>query len=150
LWARAGKYPELQERLLKMFKDSVRESLKEDVEPMLKTRLRRKGQNGDIVVGNAIGSLFFHDETLPLEDGWPDPHPHGHTYLYNQVWLPHEIAWQVGQFYVRHIARRWIEAAFEARLARNREAMHLPTERHAEGWEIKNFPSSVMAKDSRR
>ena len=150
LWARARAYPELQERLLEVFNDSVRESLTEDVEPMLKTRLRRNGQDSDIVVGNMIAGLFLHDATRPLDDGWPDPHPHGHAYLMNQVWAPHENRFQAGQFYDLHIDRPFLEAAFEARLAKKLESLHLPIERHAEGWEIKGVPASVLAKDSRR
>jgi conjugative relaxase-like TrwC/TraI family protein len=157
LWARAREYPELQERLIEVFRDSVLETLREDVEPMMQTRLRRGGQRGNIIVGNVLGSLFLHHEARPMADG-SDPHLHYHAYLQNLVWAPHENRWQAGEFHDLHVDREAIEAAFEARLALRVKALKaeiaqqvkLEGRRERRAWEIGGVPASLIAKDSRR
>jgi conjugative relaxase-like TrwC/TraI family protein len=153
-WARASKYPGLQEKLIDAFRQSVIDTLREDVEPLIKTRLRRNGLNADVAVGNMIASLFTHFETRPLEDGGCDPHVHLHAYLMNLVWAPHEDRFQAGQFDDLFIDRDQIEAAFEARLALRLKALQAPIERQVKdngrlAWDI-GVPQTLIAKDSRR
>lgn len=47
LWARTG-----DGRIAEAFQAGVLDTLREDVEPAMKTRLRRRGQDGDAVTGN--------------------------------------------------------------------------------------------------
>jgi conjugative relaxase-like TrwC/TraI family protein len=153
LWARAD--AEWKERLVAAFRQSVLDTLREDVEPEMKTRLRRNGQDGDIVTGNMVGSLFLHESTRPLEDGTCDPHLHLHAYCFNATWVQHENRWQAAQLGDLHRDRPYVEAAFKARLAKYLEAMRLPVEHQVDargrlGWEIAGVPESVIAKDSRR
>ena len=117
----------------------------EDIEPEMKTRLRRGGQDSNVVTGNAIGSLFLHKTTRPLkEDGKPDPHPHGHLYIFNRTWAPHENRWQAAQLGDLHLDGRYLEAAFEARLGRRLRGLGYELAPDGKGsWEIVGVPASV-------
>jgi len=145
LWARTG-----DERILEAFRESVRDTLSEDIEPAMKTRLRRGGQNGDVATGNLVGAMFLHTEARPGEDLKPDPHIHIHAYVMNLTFAEHEKRWQAAQLYDLHIDRPYLEAAFEARLARRLEELGLATARRAKGWEVAGVPQSVIEKFSRR
>jgi len=147
MWARTG-----DERLIDAFRETILESIALDIEPEMKTRLRRNGQNGDVVTGNLVGSLFLHDTTRPLkEDGKPDPHPHGHAYIFARTWAPHENRWQNAQLYDLHLDRPYLEAAFEARLGKRLQQLGYTLESDGKGsWEIVGVPQSVNDKFSRR
>lgn len=147
VWARTG-----DERLLNAFRETILESIARDLEPDMKTRLRRNGQNSDVVTGNLVGSLFLHDTTRPLkEDGKPDPHPHGHAYIFARTWAAHENRWQNAQLYDLHLDRPYLEAAFQARLGARVQQLGYTLERNGKGsWEIIGVPPSVLAKFSRR
>jgi conjugative relaxase-like TrwC/TraI family protein len=147
MWARTG-----DERLIEEFRASILETIAEDIEPEMKTRLRRRGQNGDVVTGNLVGSLFLHDTTRPLkEDGKPDPHPHGHAYIFAKTWAEHEKRWQNAQLFDLHLDRPYIEAAFEARLGARLRKLGYELEADGKGsWEIVGVPTSVNEKFSRR
>jgi len=145
LWARTG-----DERILEAFRASVQDTLKQDIEPAMKTRLRRNGQNSDVVTGNIVGAMFLHTETRPGDDLKPDPHIHIHAYVMNLTFAEHEKRWQAAQLYDLHIDRPYLEAAFESRLARRLEELGLPIERRAEGWEVAGVPRTVIDKFSRR
>jgi conjugative relaxase-like TrwC/TraI family protein len=147
LWARTG-----DERLVEAFRQSVLDTLREDIEPEMKTRLRRGGQDGDAVTGNLVAALFSHDTTRPLkEDGKPDPHLHIHAYIFNRTWAPHENRWQAAQLGDLHLDGRYFEAAFEARLGARLRQLGYAIERDGEGsWEVVGVPGPVLDKFSRR
>lgn len=147
MWARTG-----DERLIEALEGSILDTIALDIEPEMKTRLRRGGQDSNVVTGNLVGSLFLHDTTRPLkEDGKPDPHPHGHAYIFNRTWAAHEKRWQAAQLGDLHLDGRYFEAAFQARLAARIEQLGYPVERDGKGsWEIAGVPPSVNLKFSRR
>ncbi len=147
MWARTG-----DERLIDVLRDSILDTIARDIEPEMKTRLRRAGQDSDVVTGNLVGSLFLHDTTRPLkEDGKPDPHPHGHAYIFNRTWAAHEKRWQAAQLGDLHLDGRYFEAAFQARLAARVEQLGYAVERDGKGsWEIVGVAPSVNHKFSRR
>ena len=148
LWARTG-----DERIVEAFRESVQATISEDIEPAMKTRLRRQGQNSDVLTGNLVASLFLHEDTRKLEDGKPDPHLHIHAYVFNCTWAVHEGEngrWQAAQLFDLHLDRPYLQAAFEARLAKRLGEMGLATRRHESGWEIAGVPQSVIDKFSRR
>src|SRR5262249_19149542 len=147
MWARTG-----DEGLIEAFRDSILETIARDIEPEMKTRLRRRGQDGDVVTGNLVGSLFLHDTTRPLkEDGKPDPHPHGHAYIFARTWAPHENRWQNAQLFDLHLDRPYLEAAFQARLGARLRQLGYVLEGDGKGsWEIVGVPASVRTKFSRR
>jgi conjugative relaxase-like TrwC/TraI family protein len=147
MWARTG-----DERLIEALRESILETIAEDIEPEMKTRLRRGGQDKDVVTGNLVGNLFLHDTTRPLkEDKKPDPHPHGHAYIFNRTWAPHENRWQAAQLGDLHLDGRYFEAAFEARLGRRVRRLGYELAPDGKGsWEIVGVPQSVIEKFSRR
>jgi len=147
LWARTG-----DERIAEAFRRSVLETLRDDIEPEMKTRLRRGGQDGNAVTGNLAAALFAHDTTRPLkEDGKPDPHLHLHAYIFNRTWAEHEGRWQAAQLGDLHLDGRYLEAAFEARLGARLQQLGYQLERNGKGsWEIAGVPSVVIDKFSRR
>jgi hypothetical protein len=130
----------------------VLDTLSEDIEPEMKTRLRRAGQDGNAVTGNLVAALFSHDTTRPLkEDGKPDPHLHIHAYCFNRTWAEHEGRWQAAQLGDLHLDRPYLEACFEARLGARLRGMGYELERDGKGsWEIAGVPESVNHKFSRR
>src|SRR6185437_1144193 len=146
MWARTG-----DERLIDAFRQSILDTIAADIEPDMKTRLRRGGQNTDVVTGNLVGSLFLHDTTRPLkEDGKPDPHPHGHAYIFARTWAPHEKRWQNAQLYDLHLDRPYLEAAFQARLGGWLQQLGYTVEHDGKGsWEVIGVPQPVPAKSSR-
>lgn len=147
LWARTG-----DERLVEAFRQSVLDTLRDDIEPRMKTRLRRAGQDGNAVTGNLAAALFLHETTRPLrEDGMPDPHLHVHAYCFNRTWAEHEGRWQAAQLGDLHLDGRYLEAAFEARLGARLRRLGYALERDSKGsWEIVGVPGPVLDKFSRR
>jgi conjugative relaxase-like TrwC/TraI family protein len=147
VWARTA-----DARLIEAFRDSILETIGQDVEPEMKTRLRRSGQDDDVLTGNLVGCLFLHDTTRPLkEDGRPDPHPHGHAYVFNRTWAEHEKRWQAAQLAGLHLDGRYFEAAFEARLASRLRRLGYELQGDGKGsWEIVGVPKTVRDKFSRR
>lgn len=144
-WARSR-----DDRIADTVRDGILDTLRKDVEPEMKTRRRRAGQDGDVITGNMAGSLFMHDTTRPLADGIPDPHIHGHGYVFNATWAAHEHRWQAAQLYDLHLDAPYFEAAFEARVAKRLVELGHQIERREKGWEIAGVPQSVIDKDSRR
>jgi conjugative relaxase-like TrwC/TraI family protein len=145
MWARTG-----DERLLEAFQGAGMDTMRLDVEPEMRTRLRRNGQDTDTVTGNLVGSMFLHPSTRPLSDGMPDPFIHLHAYVFNSTFADHENRWQAGQFGFLKENARYFEAAFEGRLARRLTELGYRIERNDKGWEIAGVPQSVSDKYSRR
>src|SRR5262249_22451971 len=131
---------------------SVLDTLSEDIEPEMKTRLRRNGQQGSVITGNLAAALFLHDTTRPLkEDGKPDPHLHIHGYIFSRTWAPHENRWQNAELFDLHLDRPYLEAACEARLGARLRQMGYDMDRDGKGsWVLSGVPRSVDEKFSRR
>ena len=140
------------ERIAEAFRQSVLDTLRDDIEPEMKTRLRRGGQDGNAVTGNLVAALFLHETTRPLkEDGKPDPHLHIHAYCFNRTWAEHEGRWQAAQLGDLHLDGRYLEAAFEARLGARLRQLGYAIARDGKGsWEIVGVPEPVIDKFSRR
>jgi len=146
LWAHTG-----DERLADAFRQSVIDTLREDIEPEMKTRLRRNGENRDVVTGNLVAALFQHDTTRPLaEDQKPDPHLHVHAYVFSRTWAPHEGRWQAAQLGDLHLDGRYLEAAFESRFGQRLRALGYELQANGKSWEIAGVPQTVIDKFSRR
>jgi conjugative relaxase-like TrwC/TraI family protein len=147
MWARTG-----DARLPEALQQAVAEWLREDVEPEVKTRVRRSGQERDVTVGNLVASLFLHDTSRPLkEDGKPDPQLHMHVYVHNVCWAEHEGRWQAVQFGTLKADGPYLEAALEARLAAKVRSLGYDVARDGKGrWEMTAVLPSVNQKFSRR
>ena len=120
----------IREALLNATKDTLAEIETEAIT----TRIRRDGQYGNTPTGNLIASLFFHDTTRALADGYPDPHDHIHAFIHNATWSEAEQRYQAVDTYDLHIDRPYYEAAFEARLASRLTHLGYGIERIADGW----------------
>ncbi len=151
MWARTG-----DERIPQAVMETTVEWLREDVEPDVKTRLRRAayrdGEEKDITVGNMIASLHLHLTTRPLkEDKKPDPQIHVHTWCANASWAGHENRFQAVQFVPLVAEKAFYEAAWESRLAAKMREIGYQVAKDGKGrWELTAVPAAVNTKFSRR
>lgn len=147
LWARTG-----DDRIAQAVFQSALDTLTQDIEPEMKTRLRRNGAQADVVTGNLVGSLFLHETSRPLqEDGRPDPQLHVHAFCFNSTWAEHERRWQAGQFAALKADGSYFDSAFLARLGARLRQLGYDLERNAKGsYEIAGVPVAVIEKFSRR
>lgn len=136
------------ERILDAFRDAMRETM-DDIQSEVQTRVRKSGQNEDRTTGNLVWGEFVHFTSRPV-DGVPDPHLHGHSFVFNITHDDQENRWKAAQF--RNLKRDapYFQAAYHNRLARNLQAAGLPIERTAKGWEIAGLTPAMLAKFSRR
>jgi conjugative relaxase-like TrwC/TraI family protein len=147
MWARTA-----DPRIPAMVMEATKEWLREDVEPDIKTRVRRGGQQTDITVGNLIASLHPHLTTRELkEDKKPDPQIHLHVYAHNVCWADHEERFQAVQFGGLVADKGYYEAAWESRVAAKMREIGYEVEKDGQGrWELSAVPDSVNARFSRR
>ena len=105
------------ERILPAFKKAMRETM-EEMEREAATRVRSGGRDEDRVTGNLAWVEFIHHTARPV-DGVPDPHLHGHCYVFNTTWDAVEERWKAAQFGgIKHDAS-YFQAAFLSRMATN-------------------------------
>ena len=151
MWAQTG-----DDRIPQAVMETTAEWLSEDVEPDVKTRLRRAehrdGEEKDVTVGNLIASLHLHLTTRPLkEDKKPDPQIHVHAFLQNACWAQHEERFQAVQFGPLVAEKAYYEAAWESRLAAKLRAIGYELAKDGKGrWELTAVQPLVNAKFSRR
>jgi conjugative relaxase-like TrwC/TraI family protein len=136
------------ERILDAFREAMRETM-EDIESEVQTRVRKTGQNEDRTTGNLVWGEFVHFTSRPV-DGVPDPHLHGHCFVFNVTHDNDENRWKAAQF--RNLKRDapYFQAAYHNRLARNLAAAGLSIERTAKGWEVAGLTPGMLNKFSRR
>lgn len=135
--------------LLDAFRDSVQETMREDVEPEMKTRVRTRGQDGNRVTGNAAWASFYHLTSRP-EDGLPWPQVHAHCFTFNTTWDNDEQRWKAGQFRdLKRDAPLW-QSMFRVRLANKLQALGYGIERKGDDFEIAGVPASLIDKFSAR
>jgi conjugative relaxase-like TrwC/TraI family protein len=105
------------ERILPAFKKAMRETM-EEMEREAATRVRSGGRDEDRVTGNLAWVEFVHHTARPV-DRVPDPHLHGHCYVFNVTWDTEEERWKAAQFGgIKHDAS-YFQAAFLSRMATN-------------------------------
>ncbi|HVX16310.1 MAG TPA: MobF family relaxase, partial [Pirellulales bacterium] len=136
------------ERLLTAFREAM-DGTMHDIEAEMKTRVRKGGRNEDRTTGNMVWGEFVHFTSRPV-DGVPDPHLHGHCFVFNTTWDGSEQAWKAGQF--RNLKRDapYFEAVFHSRLAHRLEELGLETVRGKHGWELAGVDRDTIEKFSRR
>ena len=147
------------EKIVEAIRESVRETMERDVEPLMQRRVRtgehaktkRKTQTGKLIYAD-----FLHKTSRPI-DGTADPHLHIHAFVIN--WTEQNGKHYAGEFHEIVRQRPSLQAKFEARLARklNRElnynSEHVrfrQSGRMKNGWEIKGIDRSTIEKFSRR
>ncbi|MEZ6104428.1 MAG: MobF family relaxase [Pirellulaceae bacterium] len=135
-------------RILDAFIESVDETMQE-IEPDMKTRVRKGGANGERPTGNMAYATFIHHTARPVA-GVPDMHLHAHCFVFNCTYDAQEASWKAGQF--RDIKRDapYFEAAFHARLAKRLAELGYVIERKGKHWELAGISDETKEKFCRR
>jgi conjugative relaxase-like TrwC/TraI family protein len=137
-------------RILELFNQAIDDTMAE-LEQEAKTRVRRRGENGDRVTGNLVWAAFNHFETRPTkDDGLPDMATHRHVVVFNATWDGEEKRFKAVQFGdLKRDASYW-EAAFHARLAHGMAQLGYGIERQGRFWEVAGIGKELRDKFSRR
>ena len=135
-------------RILDAFRESVNETMR-DMEPEMKTRVRKDGKNGQRTTGNMLWGEFVHFTSRPV-GGVPDPHLHAHCFIFNMTWDKKESAWKAGEFADLKRDAPYFEAKFHSRMARRLAGLGIAVERSRTAWEIADVPKSIVRQFSRR
>jgi conjugative relaxase-like TrwC/TraI family protein len=141
-----------RKRLRQAFDEAVAETVAEDIEPAMCTRVRKGGADFDRVTGNLLTAGFDHATARPEDDdALPDMHWHKHLLVWNATYDPVENRVKAGQ--VGDIVRDkgYYRAAFYARLASKLEALGYGIDRRGGyEWEIAGVPQPLIDKFSKR
>lgn len=89
---------EERQRLLGAFNDAITETLIQEIEPDVQTRVRVAGADEDRTTGNLLAAGFDHSTARPVGDAAPDPHRHKHVLVFNATYDPAENRIKAGQF----------------------------------------------------
>ena len=109
---------EERRRLRRVFDEAVEETIAEEIEPDMQTRVRKGGADYDRTTGNALTAGFDHATARPEDDdALPDPHWHKHVLFWNATYDPVEDRIKAGQFGDIVRDKGYYRAAFYARLA---------------------------------
>ncbi|TWT41391.1 MobF family relaxase [Botrimarina hoheduenensis] len=147
------------ERLIQALRDTVRETMEKDVQPLMCRRVRAGGQAASkdrTPTGSLAWVDFLHLTARPVE-GKVDPHLHIHAFVMN-------LTADGGKFYAAEMEeivrqRPSLQAKFEARLAhRMQHELGIPVEktrflqggRMKAGWEIRGIDRGLIEKFSAR
>lgn len=137
--------------ILEAVRMSARETMLEQIEPQMMTRVRKHGADHNRVTGNLIVAEFMHMETRPTgDDLTPDPQIHIHNFVPNATFCAEEKAWKAGQF--RELKRNapYFGADFESRLAGRLATLGYEIERNDKSWEIAGLGRELRDSFSRR
>ena len=147
------------EQILKALQESVRETMKRDVEPLMQRRVRT-GKHAQTKQKSHTGKLiyadFLHKTSRPVK-GSADPHLHVHAFVIN--WTQQDGKNYAGEFEEIVRQRPSLQAKFEARLARKlnhelgynvQHTRFRQSGRIKNGWEIKGIERSTIEKFSQR
>ena len=136
------------ERILDVVRETV-ESVMQDVEQEMATRVRKGGKQENRTTGNIAFGSFVHFTARPV-DSVPDPHLHIHCFVHNLTFDEIEQQWKAGQFRGLKQDAPHFEAMFHARLAAKLSDLGLPIERTKNGWELAGINKVFIDKFSRR
>jgi conjugative relaxase-like TrwC/TraI family protein len=141
----------LRGQLLAAFDESVRETLREEIEPDMQARVRRDGAFENRDTGNMVWAEFDHSTARPVDGMPPDPHRHKHVACFNATFDPVEGRIKAGDFARIKRDGEYFAAAFYARLASKLEGMGFGIERRGgKEWEIAGIPQSLIDRFSKR
>ncbi len=136
------------ERLLDAFRDAV-DGTMHDMEAEMQTRVRKGRKNENRQTGNMVWGEFVHFTARPVNQ-LPDPHLHGHCFVFNTTWDEQEQSWKAGQFRDLKRDAPYFEAVFHSRLSHRLADLGLPIQRTAKGWELAGVGKGLIDKFSRR
>ncbi len=119
----------------------------EKAEPMMHTRVRRRGQDLDRVTGEMVCAGFLHDKTRPVK-GKSDPHDHKHYYILNATFDGDEGRWKAAQMGFLKENGPELELYFDALYGKELLALGYVPTMGRYGPTIKGVPDSVIKKFS--
>jgi conjugative relaxase-like TrwC/TraI family protein len=136
------------ERILDAFRDAMGGTM-QDMEAEMATRVRIGRKNENRRTGNLVWGEHIHFTARPLDD-LPDPHLHGHCFVFNTTHDDQERRWKAGQFRELKRDAPYFEAVFHSRLAHRLGDLGLPIIRTRQGWELAGIGNELIEKFSRR
>ena len=137
------------QQILDAFRAAVDETMREDVEPEMKTRVRKSGKNEERVTGNMVYAEFIHTTSRPV-NGVPDPQVHAHVFCMNATHCDSENRWKSGQFRDLKASAPLYQAMFRVRLANKLQDLGFGIVRHRDDFEIAGIDAAVLKRFSRR
>jgi conjugative relaxase-like TrwC/TraI family protein len=135
--------------IMDAFRAAVDETMRLDIEPEMKTRVRTGGRDDDRVTGNMVWAEFIHTTSRPV-NGLPDPQLHAHVFAFNTTWDEEERRWKAGQFADIKRDGPYFQAAFRVRLANRLQDIGFGVERKRDDFEIAGVSRDVLKRFSRR
>lgn len=134
--------------ILDAFRVAVEETMRE-MEPEMKTRVRRGGANTNRTTSNMVWAEFIHTTSCPV-DGLCDPQLHAYVFVFNMTWDEEDGCWKAGMFRDLKRDAPYFQAAFRVRLANKLQDLGFGVERHRDDFEIAGIPPDVLKRFSRR
>ncbi len=141
-----------RKRLRQAFDDAISETVENDIEPDMQTRVRIGGADTDRTTGNVLTAGYDHATARPKNaDTLADPHWHKHLLVWNATYDPVEHRIKAGQLGNVVRDKGYYRAAFYSRLAGKLEGMGYAIDRRGGNeWEIAGVPQAVIDKFSKR
>ncbi len=138
--------------LRQAFDDAITETVDQDIEPDMQTRVRIGGADENRTTGNLLTASFDHATARPKNsDTLPDPHWHKHLLVWNATYDPVENRIKAGQLGNVVRDKGYYRAAFYSRLADKLEGMGYGIDRRGGNeWEIAGVPQATIDKFSKR
>jgi len=135
--------------ILNAFRSAVDETMRQNIEPEMKTRVRKGGRNEERTTGNMVWSEFIHTTSRPV-DGVVDPHLHAHVFCQNVTYCDVEKRWKAGQFRDLKASGPLFQAMFRVRLANKLQDLGFGITRKRDDFEIAGIAPDVLKRFSRR
>lgn len=136
------------ERIRAAFESSVSATMRE-LEKDMMTQKGQGKQKRHERTGNMIWAEFTHKTARPV-GGEADCHLHTHCFAFNSTWNEEKERFQAGEFGNIKKNAPYYEAAFDARFAKQMEALGYNIERRGLSWEVEEIDRSLIDKFSNR
>jgi conjugative relaxase-like TrwC/TraI family protein len=134
--------------ILDAFRQAIRATM-EEMEAGVKTRVRKRGQFAERIVGNMAWAEFIHFTARPVK-GEIDPHLHAHCFVPNLCWDHAEHAWKaIDVASVKEDAPYW-QAAFQKRFGQRLAERGYDVAWHGDSFEIAGIDRGMIDRFSRR
>jgi conjugative relaxase-like TrwC/TraI family protein len=140
---------------------AARETLNEDIQPYVTTRVRKGGKYEDRRTGNLVAFGVEHFETRPTKDDhMPDWQRHLHLVMFNETFDEVEGKWKAVKFRPVMDLKKLFDRQFNQRFSKKMADLgyEIETKWESDGkggrkyltWDIKGIPQTVLDKTSRR
>jgi conjugative relaxase-like TrwC/TraI family protein len=135
--------------ILDAFRESVHDTMKV-IEKDAMTRIRKKGQNDDLITGELLWGEFIHQTARPVKNMVSDPHLHAHCFVMNMTWCKKDRQFKAGKF--RDIKRDmpYYQAMFHKNLSDRLIGLGYKIRRTKNAFEVIGIPEKVISLFSKR